>query len=175
MMMACVVQICALVDNTGAEDVYRTISSFEQYSQYTDAVRDITIYDDSGNVSDSRWSVNFRGGILEWTERDVFDRQNMRIQYDQLSGDFDEMRGEWLVRSVGDAVEVNFTAIFDMGIPTLAPIINPVAMRALRDNMHRILKGLLGDDIVLTGDCTDLDQTSEKSYLLSPSAKARPA
>jgi hypothetical protein len=57
---------------------------------------------------------------------------------------------------------VTFDAELDMGIPSLAAIIDPIARNALRDNVLLILTGLLGSLRTPAGDP------------LEPSGGARP-
>ncbi|WP_100484830.1 type II toxin-antitoxin system RatA family toxin [Mycobacteroides abscessus] len=154
--MVCQVEVEAVMQGAVADDVFLRISSFGEYAKYTDAVRSIEVTWRQGDILISDWSVNFRGGVLEWTERDELDEAGKRIYFKQTEGDFVQMHGKWLVTDQEGAVQVKFWAEFDMGIPTLEPIINPVAMRALKDNIGRILRGLLGDNIELTSTSTDL-------------------
>lgn len=154
--MVCRVEVEAAVPNGVAADVYLRVRSFEEYSKHTEAVRSVDVTSYHGNILISDWSVNFRGGVLQWTERDEFDDARRHIYFEQTEGDFVEFTGTWLVTDHDSAVRVKFSAEFDMGIPTLEPIINPVAMRALKDNIGRILRGLLGEQIELTSTCLDL-------------------
>ena len=50
----------------------------------------------------------------------------------------------WRVAATEEGTEIEFTAEFDLGMPTLADILDPVAESALRDNIILILAGLLG-------------------------------
>jgi hypothetical protein len=55
--------------------------------------------------------------------------------------------GSWLVLEEGDDVRVEFTSRFDLGIASLASLVDPVACAALRDAVRDILLGLFGDQI----------------------------
>lgn len=137
-----------LVPSADADTVFARISDFEQYAKYTSAVREITIDDVSDGTSTSTWSVNFRKGVLRWRERDRMDPIARRIEYEQIDGDFERFAGTWQISQAEGAVKVVFTATFDLGIPTLALIIDPIAERALSENIKAILVGLLGADII---------------------------
>ncbi|GAA1266440.1 aromatase/cyclase [Pseudonocardia aurantiaca] len=143
------VKVRALVPNTDADAVFARISDFERYSQYTDAVREIALRRLGNGVVESEWSVNFRNGILCWSERDHVDPAGRVIRFEQLDGDFEELSGEWTVTPAGQDARVVFTAEFDLGMPSIADLINPIAERALRENLEAILRGLLGDNKVL--------------------------
>jgi ribosome-associated toxin RatA of RatAB toxin-antitoxin module len=132
--------------------VFARISDFPRYADYTDAVREIRIDHREGDQLTSTWSVNFRNGVLCWTERDRIDPQAMEIEFEQLSGDFAVFTGSWQVRPDGPDVAVLFTAGFDLGMPSLAAIIDPIAEQALLENIQSILRGLLGATVVFSPD-----------------------
>lgn len=149
------VQIEAVVPDADADAVFDRIGDFARYRDYTDAVREVTVIPGIDGMLTSHWSVYFRNGLLCWSERDVFDHAGRTITFEQLDGDFEELDGHWAITPLGSDVRVVFTAVFDLGMPSLAAIIDPIAERTLRDNMHKILSGLLGADVVFL-DSTEL-------------------
>jgi len=130
-----------------AATVFNRISDYPRYTDYTDAVREIRIDRREGNDITSTWTVNFRNGVLCWTERDRMDPVRLNIDFEQLTGDFAVFTGTWRVEQIGAEVEVRFTADFDLGMPSLAAIIDPIAEDALLENIRSILRGLLGDAV----------------------------
>lgn len=149
------VTIEALVPAADVDDVFGRISDFERYADHTDAVREIVVSPGPDGSLDSRWAVNFRSGVMCWSERDRIDQSTRSITFEQLDGDFDHFAGSWQVLVAGDDVAVRFAASFDLGMPSLAAIIDPIAERTLRENIVAILRGLLGDHLMV------LDVTAE--------------
>ncbi len=137
------VAVTAVVPGAGPDEVFAAVADFAAYPRHTDAVRDVVVRPVGGAV-ESDWEVNFRNGVLAWTERDVVDPSGRRIAFEQLDGDFALFTGSWLVEPDGDGSTVTFEASFDLGMPSLAPMIDPIAQRALADNVRAILGGLLG-------------------------------
>jgi ribosome-associated toxin RatA of RatAB toxin-antitoxin module len=131
-----------------ADEVFAKIKDFGEYPKYTEAVREVIITTREDGAVDSQWSVNFRNGVLCWSERDWIDDATRSIKFTQLDGDFERFQGTWQVDASATNVTVRFTAEFDLGMPSLAAIIDPIAERALIDNMQAILRGLLGEDLV---------------------------
>jgi ribosome-associated toxin RatA of RatAB toxin-antitoxin module len=86
--------------------------------------------------------VSFNDGILRWTEEDRFLPEEHRILFRQLSGDLEHFEGEWKVEEEGDGCSIRFSASFDLGVPTLSDMLDPIAEQALRDNVELILSGL---------------------------------
>ncbi|WP_327328172.1 aminotransferase class III-fold pyridoxal phosphate-dependent enzyme [Streptomyces sp. NBC_01210] len=81
-----------------------------------------------------------------WTERDVFSPAELTLSFEQLSGDFETFEGSWRCEPAGTGAGtvVTFQATFDLGMPPLTAILDPVAESTLRNNVVRILWGLLG-------------------------------
>jgi ribosome-associated toxin RatA of RatAB toxin-antitoxin module len=146
------VTIDARSTSLGPDEVFRRISDFPRYAEYTEAVREVHIDRTDGDVVTSTWLVNFRNGVLRWTERDRIDAQRRTIDFEQLEGDFAEFTGSWQVQAAGEATALTFSADFDLGMPSLAAMIDPIAEQALRDNMRLILRGLLGDDVTVVDE-----------------------
>jgi ribosome-associated toxin RatA of RatAB toxin-antitoxin module len=125
--------------------VFELIREFSRYPELTDAVEKVVVNDpDPDGSVVSEWLVHFRKGLLNWTERDYFFPEQREIRFAQISGDFDVFEGQWHVDPDGSGCAVRFDASFDLGIPTLAELLDPVAEAALRSNILRILGGLLG-------------------------------
>jgi hypothetical protein len=61
-----------------------------------------------------------------------------------VDGDFAAFTGSWAIEPDGEGSIVRFQASFDLGMPSLAPMIDPIAQRTLADNVRAILGGLLG-------------------------------
>lgn len=121
------------------------IGDFESYPRLTEAVVAVEVaHGDAGEVRSS-WTVKFRKGLLRWTEHDVLDRDAGTIAFTQLEGDFEVFDGTWRIGRTEDGASVVFDARFDLGIPSLADILDPVAEGALRENIALILSGLFGE------------------------------
>ncbi|MGC5051855.1 type II toxin-antitoxin system RatA family toxin [Micromonospora sp. DT48] len=144
------VTIDALVPATTAAEVYNKLRDFGAYPRYTDAVREVKVLAVDDDTVETRWSVNFRNGVLCWTERDTFDDATQTIAFTQLDGDFHRFDGAWSVRTDDSGVKVRFACSFDLGMPSLAAIVDPIACEALTESIQLILHGLLGDDVAFS-------------------------
>jgi ribosome-associated toxin RatA of RatAB toxin-antitoxin module len=134
-----------IVPGLDPDAAFDLISDFKSYPDLTDAVVAVELKESEQPGIISTWTVKFRRGLLCWTEQDVLDREAGEIEFHQLEGDFEVFDGYWRVRAVPEGTEVQFEAHFDLGIPTLADLLDPVAERALRDNIALILAGLFGE------------------------------
>jgi ribosome-associated toxin RatA of RatAB toxin-antitoxin module len=133
------------------------IAEFERFPSLAADVRQVEV-DEHG----SSWAVSFRRGLLRWTERDTVDSTRLRIEFEQLDGDFAAFSGSWqLVPSVGGCV-VRFAASWDFGIESLAGLMDPIAERVIKRVVRDVLAGLFGSTAVLGGGeaLTDLDRAA---------------
>ncbi|MDT0436578.1 MULTISPECIES: type II toxin-antitoxin system RatA family toxin [Streptomyces] len=89
------------------------------------------------------WSVRLGGSLLHWTEAEVIDHAARRFSFEQVSGDLGRFVGHWAVRAEPDGGStVSLHVDFDIGIPLLAEMLNPVAADALRENAAQMLAAL---------------------------------
>lgn len=141
------VSIVANVRGAEPGPVFDVLSDFERYPAATSAVRDVVISHTTADTVVSSWEVNFRSGILRWKEEDVFDHEARTIRFTQTEGDLEHFSGSWHVDDRDGGCVVRFVAEFDMGIPTLAAMLDPIAENALRENVTNIITCLLDDPV----------------------------
>jgi ribosome-associated toxin RatA of RatAB toxin-antitoxin module len=133
----------ASVADRRAREVFDLLRDFELYPKASPAILSIDV-DESVAPPSSTWRVQFREGIIVWTERDEIDEELMELRFEQIDGDFERLVGRWQVSSVQAGCEVELTTEFDFGIPSLAEFIDPLARYALYENGVELLQGLLG-------------------------------
>ena len=139
-----IVRLRLHVPDRSASDVYATLADFERYPELSDAVQSVTVTEVSDNVTVSAWEVTFRAGLLRWTEEDTFDPGALTITFRQLEGDAAVFDGSWQCLDAGPGSEIMFAARLDMGIPSLADALEPIAVRTMIDNIVSIVRGLVG-------------------------------
>jgi ribosome-associated toxin RatA of RatAB toxin-antitoxin module len=134
-----------LPPGTDPRAAYDRVTRFDEYPRHCPDVQRVTVErDPETEAVVSNWDVNFRGGTMRWRERDSFDETRLIAQFDQIEGDLNEFHGHWQIRSDDTGVTVEFFAYYDVGIATLAEFLNPVAGRALSDNIVSIITALYG-------------------------------
>jgi ribosome-associated toxin RatA of RatAB toxin-antitoxin module len=136
------IQLDFLVAGRAPAETYQVIRDFGRYPELCPAVRSVEILDAEANRTVSRWEVNFRKGVLRWVEEDTYDDESTRIDFRQTEGDIAVFDGRWICTDDPFGTVVVFEARLDMGIPTLADALEPIAVRALVDNIAAILEGL---------------------------------
>jgi ribosome-associated toxin RatA of RatAB toxin-antitoxin module len=140
------------VPHKSANEVYATLADFERYPELSDAVQSVAVTRESENLTVSMWEVTFRAGLLRWTEEDTFDPDALTITFRQLEGDIALFDGTWQCTDAGPGSEIVFSARLDMGIPSLADALEPIAVRTMTDNIIAIVRGLVGRAEVIASD-----------------------
>jgi ribosome-associated toxin RatA of RatAB toxin-antitoxin module len=140
------------VPHKSASDVYATLADFERYPELSDAVRSVAVTQVSENLTVSQWEVTFRAGLLRWTEEDTFDPRTLSITFRQLEGDIALFDGSWECTDAAQGSEIAFSARLDMGIPSLADALEPIAVRTLIGNIVSIVRGLVGTAELVASD-----------------------
>ncbi|MFI0773160.1 type II toxin-antitoxin system RatA family toxin [Streptomyces sp. NPDC021212] len=127
-----------------AADAWEAVTRLEDYATFMDNVESVTVLGESeSGVRTSAWSVLLKGSVLEWVEEDELDEENRVMSFSQTSGDLDEFTGSWRIEDAGDGTSVVvFSVDFEIGIPLLADMLNPVAARALRENSEHMLRAI---------------------------------
>jgi ribosome-associated toxin RatA of RatAB toxin-antitoxin module len=130
-----------------AAKVWQVVTDIERYPDSMDSVRWVKIVDGVDPLARrSAWSVLLKGSILEWEELERLDPDAMVMEFHQVAGDMETFDGEWRVTAL-DTGHTNVTLhiTFEIGIPLLADMLNPVAERSLRDNSREMLLGIERD------------------------------
>lgn len=122
--------------------VWAALLDSEAYASYMAEVREIKVVEWVGNRRVSRWSVLLKGSELEWEEEEFIDQEHRRIEFRQLEGDLAYFTGHWQVTSDERGTTAELHVEFDIGIPMMSEMLNPVAARALEDNSKAILEQL---------------------------------
>lgn len=138
------VRLTAMI-TTDPERAFRLLSDFAEYPRFMPSVRSVDVRQRSADGCISSWEVTFREGVLKWVERDRLDPRRLRIEFEQIEGDLLAFQGAWQVDAAGgENACAHFSSTFDLGIPSLATFLEPIAQDALIENISNIIRGLFG-------------------------------
>jgi ribosome-associated toxin RatA of RatAB toxin-antitoxin module len=124
--------------------VWEAVLDIESYPASMENVRSVEIRERiSPTEHRSAWSIALKGSILQWIEHDAIDHEAMVMRFTQVSGDLSMFDGHWRVREDEPGLTtVSFAVLFEIGIPLLAEMLNPVAKRSLQENCAEMLMGV---------------------------------
>ena len=123
-------------------EIYELAKDMERYSEFMPDVEYVKILRRDGNTAVSRWKTLVEEAPIEWTEEDVFDDVNTRIDYRLIEGDLDKFEGAWTFDERDGITDVKLGVDYDFGVPTLAELIGPILHRKVEVNSMMMLRAL---------------------------------
>lgn len=157
----------AVVPTDDADLVFQRITDFARYPVVSPDVRSVAIHPapDEGQAQHTDWEVNFRRGIMRWTEREDIDHERLRVEFTQIDGDFDDFHGSWQLTPTACWCAAELRVTYDFGIESLAGIMDPLAERVIKRAICAVLADVVGTVTVLEGGgaLTDLGELPDSS------------
>ena len=127
------------------ESVLRRITDFKQWPEASDLVRAVQVRREPDGTEISTWEVVFGQGLLRWSERDWLELDEQRARFELIEGDPHHFDGIWHVEPEEAGSTLTFDADFDLGMPSLAHVLDPIAVEAVEEAVESVLRGLYGD------------------------------
>jgi ribosome-associated toxin RatA of RatAB toxin-antitoxin module len=122
-------------------EVWELVKNIEDYPKFMKSVREVKILSRTGEITDAEWAIDLKGSLLRWSERDVCRPEDHRIDFAQIDGDLETFEGHWYLQAVSENLtEVELQVNFEIGIPMLRDMLDPVAEKALRENAIAMLR-----------------------------------
>ena len=132
----------SLLVSAAREIIYPILKDMEKYPEFMKDLVSVRVLSRDNNTTITHWISNVDGRIIEWKEQDVFDDENMHIAYCQLEGDLKKMQGEWILQPFTEGTEIKLTVDFDLGIPMLSGLLNPILKSKVRSNGNNMLEAI---------------------------------
>ncbi len=125
-----------------AAKIYELAKDMESYPDFMPDVEFVKIIKRDGNTTTTRWKTLVEEAPIEWTEVDVFDDSNTRIDYKLIEGDLDKFEGAWTFNERDGVTKVVLGVDYDFGVPTLAELIGPILQKKVEENSMMMLQAL---------------------------------
>lgn len=152
--MSPIVFVSAHHPSIAPADAFDILRDFHRHALLSDAVRSVSLEEQPDGSMISNWEVNFRNGILVWSEFDEFDAATNTVRFHYRDGDPEDFSGSWsaALDPSGQGCTLKFEARFEIGIPTLSEMLDPLAARTLSENVIQTLRGIFGEELMITED-----------------------
>lgn len=134
------------------EDIWAVLMDIERFSDYMSSVQWIRVLTAEGATRTAEWSVLLRGSVLRWTETATIDADAHRVDFVQVDGDLSVFQGAWTLEPLTPArTRAALSVEFEIGIPLLARMLNPIARESLQTNTVEMLRALEERSRLTTG------------------------
>lgn len=123
--------------------LWKMIVDVSSYPKYMTPISSVRILESNGTVEMVEWEALLKGSIVRWTGIETRFPEQHRIQFCQTEGDFERFAGYWQLKAVSAKTsEVEFFVDFEMGVPSLREMLNPVIERAITENSQSMIRSL---------------------------------
>jgi len=122
--------------------VYELAKDLPAFVDYLPAVRSITVVERGNNYLVTDWDLDVAGRSYRWRERDEFHDYARAIRYRLVVGDLSRYEGEWRFDQAGDGVQVRLFVDFEVGVPMLGALLDPMFARGVEENKEQLLRAL---------------------------------
>lgn len=139
------VRVQCTVPDADARDALRLVADYRRWPQASESIRSVVVEPGDDGASTSFWEVTFRGGLMKWSEADRTDLGALVHSFDLIEGDPHGFSGAWTARQVNGGSELTMAADFDLGMPSLGHVLDPVAIEALEDAVVEVVRSIFGD------------------------------
>ena len=133
------VQISGEVDGCEAREGLALVCDYERWPDLSDAVEAVRVEREDERQSRSFWEVTFRRGLMRWTERDELNLSELESKFELVEGDPDLFVGTWKGEPTASGCVLTMDAEFDLGMPSLEHILDPIAVEAIEDAVESVL------------------------------------
>jgi coenzyme Q-binding protein COQ10 len=125
--------------------VFEAACAHERYKEY--GVKDLisvrTVEPESADGQlVTEWVWNLKGARIRYLEREHHDRAGLTITFEQTQGDLKKFAGRWRFLPDGDGTRFCSQVEFDLGIPMLSGLLDPVAKLVLRGTIDALVQAV---------------------------------
>lgn len=139
--MPCV-EVSETISGVCAAEAYGVIKDMERYPLFMPDLASVKVLRKGEGFTITKWKSKVNGMVFSWVEKDSFDDVKMCIAYEQVEGDLKKFAGRWNVSPAGGGVCVSLRVEFELGVPMLAGMIDPLLKKTIRENCVKMIKGI---------------------------------
>ena len=121
---------------------YDLATDMESYPRFMKDLISVEVLERNGRSQLTAWSGRLQGRVLRWKEKDDFDDSDCVIRYRQIEGDLRRFEGAWSFVAEGDGTRITLRVEYEVGIPMLAGLLDPVAGVVIRRNCRDMLDAM---------------------------------
>ena len=119
--------------------LWELITHPEAYPSFIPDVKDVIILQRDLSVSLVRWKVMLEEVELQWVEQCHYDRENARVSFHAVHGDFSSYDGSMTLNHAGQGIDLIFEASIDWDLPSFEKVIADVVEQKVRRSFTAML------------------------------------
>jgi ribosome-associated toxin RatA of RatAB toxin-antitoxin module len=132
-----------------ARALWEVVDDVESFPRLLPHVRALKVLERGPKFRVTSWEVALKCAcVMRWVEREEIDADRFRIDRHAIKGDLTEFSGYWQIEPETDErSRLTLWVHFEIGIPGMTQMADPLAERVLRDNSATTLS-LIGKEAV---------------------------
>ncbi|NPV88570.1 polyketide cyclase/dehydrase superfamily [Coprothermobacteraceae bacterium] len=133
----------SILVQSAPEKVYAIVKDMERYPAFVPSLKEVLVLERGDNYTITRWVSKVQNFTLQWTEKDTFDDDSMRVHYELIEGAMRKFEGDWFIEPSPDGnTVVRLTVDFELAMPALRDFLGPMAKKIMRDSLRALLIGV---------------------------------
>jgi hypothetical protein len=141
------VEVTGVHEGVSADEAFGVLRELDRHVQSGEVILSLRLDAETDGRRISHWETKFRNGILRWSQLDELDPVERTMRFTLTEGDAAELEGEWRIEPAEEGCRIHFASDFDLGIPSLAEFLDPVAVRLLRETVAAQLTDIFGPEL----------------------------
>lgn len=133
---------CTIDVHGDPAEAYAIAKKMEEYPKFMENLEHVIVVERGAGYTITDWLAKVDGRDFKWQEKDQFDDVNLTITYKQTAGDLKKFEGQWSFVRQGDITRITLTVDFEMGIPVLASLLNPILKKKVKSNSDAMLEAI---------------------------------
>lgn len=125
-----------------ARQAYEIAKNMEDYPKFMENLESVKVVERGKNYTITDWVAIVDGREFKWQEKDVFNDEKMLITYKQTAGDLKKFEGQWTFVEEQGGTRITLTVDFEMGIPMLSTLLNPILKKKVKSNSDAMLEAI---------------------------------
>ncbi|TQK51140.1 polyketide cyclase/dehydrase/lipid transport protein [Streptomyces sp. SLBN-118] len=139
------IQAEAVTEGLTPEELWSLVKDGEGIASRAGHVVDVrTVPSESRQYRTTAWTVLLNGSEVSWVQRE-FAEEGPRLRFEQVSGDLEELTGEWSVDSAPGGSRLALSIAFELGIDGLAPLLEPIWAQSFQAHVDALLRAVTAD------------------------------
>lgn len=127
--------------------VYDAARQVKKFPEVLPNLETVNILEDDGKgTCITEWVATLKVGPMSkkvaWSERDIWDEENLSCLFELVKGDMKVYNGSWNFEAQDGGTLVHLHVDFELGIPMLGAMVNNIANQVMDSNCDELLQGL---------------------------------
>lgn len=133
---------CTVLVKGDAGQAYELAKKMEDYPIFMENLDSVKVVERGEGYTITDWVAKVDGRKFQWQEKDVFDDEGRVITYKQTTGDLKKFEGQWTFEEDQEGTRITLTVDFEMGIPMIAAMLNPILKKKVKSNSDAMLEAI---------------------------------